>query len=271
MANILMSGCDYESLGKYLRKSFEAKGHRVFGIGLEGPEFEFDITAERETEALGADIFKKATDHFNAPVDIVFLHQGLTRMAWFEDFTVKDFSDLWKINCLTSFIVAREFVRQVQLEGAEAMQPGGYQYNDDQFLDRQGVWQPVLRRKLVFTGSIATSISLRNATGYVSAKGALESMMLNISKELAGRYPVTVLMVAPGGIKDSIMTREEIKMHAELRDWTHEEAVAYSLTSNTKRKGTFEEYEKIYNFALFEAPEYMTGSIIPVANALGVR
>jgi 3-oxoacyl-[acyl-carrier protein] reductase len=251
--NILMSGCDQDSVGRFMRTKLEEQGHGVVGFGLEGPEIQIDVCdMHTDLENVGAQIWREATEYFGAPIDCVFNHAGVTRLDWIEHHSVQDMLDLFKINCLMPYITSRELVRQIIWETDNGLRP---------------LEAP---RKIVNTCTIGTAISLRSSSGYIASKGALESLTKNMSKELAGRWPITVIGISPGGIIDTPMTETEKQGHMRTRDWTREQAEDYALTSNLGRKGTWEEVWAVVDFAINNAPEYMTGSIIKMPNGLGV-
>ncbi|MBU2711782.1 SDR family NAD(P)-dependent oxidoreductase [Zooshikella harenae] len=105
--------------------------------------------------------------------------------------------------------------------------------------------------RIVVVGSSASWVGSRDI-GYGIAKAGLNGLVLSLSKSFASRG-ITVLGVNPG-IFDSLMARN---VSAERQQYAIQ-------STHIKRAGQVEEIAKVVGYAALEAPDYMTGAILPV-------
>ncbi|MGI0119550.1 SDR family NAD(P)-dependent oxidoreductase [Zooshikella sp. RANM57] len=105
--------------------------------------------------------------------------------------------------------------------------------------------------RIVIVGSSASWVGSRDI-GYGVAKSGLNGLVISLSKSFAPRG-ITVLGVNPG-IFDSLMARN-----------VSTDRQQYAIQStHIKRAGQVEEIAKVVGYAALEAPDYMTGAILPV-------
>ncbi|WP_222937652.1 SDR family NAD(P)-dependent oxidoreductase [Spartinivicinus ruber] len=105
--------------------------------------------------------------------------------------------------------------------------------------------------RIVIVGSSASWVGSRDI-GYGIAKAGLNGLVISLSKSFAVQG-ITVLGVNPG-IFDSLMSRNV----------SVERQQCAIQSTHIKRAGQVEEIAKVVSYAAFEAPDYMTGAILPV-------
>ena len=249
--NIMMTGCS-QGVGAYMRDRLKEQGHQVFGMGLEGPDFAFDVCETIDlgfTETLRSRMFNSAVAYFGGPVDCVVNNSGITHIDWTEDHGIEKFIEIMNVNLVLPFITSKGLIRQVQFET----------------LSLRDTPKP---RRIVNTSSLGTRLSLRTSTAYTASKCGLEGLTRTLAKEVAGRYPITVLAVAPGSIEGTAMSEQVIDGLMRTRGFTREQAVKYG--DQNGRKASLEEVWKVFDFAINQAPDYMNGAVITMPNGLGV-
>src|SRR6185503_19811300 len=248
---ILMTGCS-RSIGAYIRERLLEQGHEVFGVGLGGPDFESDFNATYPEpysfeEELNH-IFDQAEASMGGPIDVLINNAGMTKIDFLENHSLGDFSAVLNVNLVAPFLFCREFARRVK---------------NDESVPRERL------RRIVNTSSMGTKISLRASPGYCASKAGLDALTKVLAKEFAGRLPVVVCSIAPGGIDDTEMKAQAIRELQRTRGMSEEQATKYFSQSPFGRGCTFEEVWKLYDFAVNSLPEQCSGTVLTMPGGMG--
>jgi len=262
---ILMTGCS-RSIGAYIRERLLEQGHAVFGVGLGGPNLEMDFNLEAHEplhyEEELSYVFNQAEDRLGGPIDVLINNAGMTKIDFLENHSLGDFSSVLNVNLVAPFLFCREFARRVK--------------NDEQTphqfypsVDRSGYLKGRLRR-IVNTSSMGTKISLRASPGYCASKAGLDALTKVFAKEFAGRLPIIICSIAPGGIDDTEMKAQAIRELQRTRGMSEEQATKYFSQSPFGRGCTFDEVWKLYDFAVNSLPEQCSGTVLTMPGGMGV-
>jgi len=107
------------------------------------------------------------------------------------------------------------------------------------------------RRRIVVVGSTAAHVGSRDL-GYAIAKAGLNGLVVSLSKALASRA-TTVIGVNPGVFDSPMSAAVSTARRAKAVRDTH-----------IQRRGTVDEIGNLVRYAAFEAPDYLTGSILNI-------
>ena len=107
------------------------------------------------------------------------------------------------------------------------------------------------KRRIVVVGSTAARVGSRDL-GYGIAKAGLNGLVVSLSKVLANRA-TTVIGINPGVF--------ESPMSAAASKARRDQAVNHT---HIRRAGTVDEIGNLVNYAAFEAPDYLTGTILNI-------
>jgi len=261
---ILMTGCS-RSIGAYIRERLLEQGHAVFGVGLGGPEFESDFNAtypepysmEQEVHH----VFDQAEAAMGGPIDGLINNAGMTKIDFLENHSLGDFSAVLNVNLVAPFLFCREFARRVKNEVSTEQTRTGQVRNEAVV---SGV------RRIVNTSSMGTKISLRASPGYCASKAGLDALTKVFAKEFAGRLPIVICSIAPGGIDDTEMKAQAIRELQRTRGMSEEQATKYFSQSPFGRGCTFDEVWKLYDFAVNSLPEQCSGTVLTMPGGMGV-
>lgn len=258
--NILFTGCS-SGFGKYVRECLIDQGHSVFGVGLDGPDLMIDFLSMKN-DLYGLEMFANktidsASKYFSDysigfRIDALINNAGITRMVWTPNHTVFDFNDVMFVNLMVPFALSQAFVKHVR----EFMKKG--ENNADYF------------HRIINTSSMGTKMALRTSPGYCASKTGLEAMSRTLAKEFAGRLPISVTCIAPGGVDDTEMVRKVIENLQTTRGMTEEEAEKYNRQSPLGRNMTHEEVWQMFNFMVNDAPLYLSGTTLYATGGMGI-
>jgi len=109
----------------------------------------------------------------------------------------------------------------------------------------------VAKKRIVLVGSTAAHVGSRDL-GYGIAKAGLNGLVVSLSKVLANRA-TTVIGINPGVF--------ESPMSAAASKARRDQAVNHT---HIRRAGTVDEIGNLVNYAAFEAPDYLTGTILNI-------
>ena len=109
----------------------------------------------------------------------------------------------------------------------------------------------IVNRRIVLVGSAAAHVGSRDL-GYGIAKAGLNGLVVSLSKVLATRA-TTVIGINPGVF--------ESPMSAAVSRARRDKAVQ---GTHIQRAGTVDEIGDLVRYAAFEAPEYLTGTILNI-------
>jgi 3-oxoacyl-[acyl-carrier protein] reductase len=109
----------------------------------------------------------------------------------------------------------------------------------------------IAKKRIVLVGSAAAHVGSRDL-GYAIAKAGLNGLVVSLSKVLASRA-TTVIGINPGVF--------ESPMSAAVSKARRNKAVQ---GTHIQRAGTVEEIGNLVRYAAFEAPEYLTGTIVNI-------
>lgn len=246
--NILLTGAG-SGLGASLRQMLLDQDHKVFGIGLKGPDMTMDFNSFSACSMLGniAEIFNRAEDALGGRVSALVNNAGRTFISPIDQHQDAEmFFRVMNVNLMMPYALSREMV-----------------------LRHAG--SPHLPFKIVNTCSMASKISMRHSAGYCASKAALEALTRQMAKELADNYNATVIGISPGAIEDTAMGSYAVRRLVEVRGMSSSEAMQYfHSASPLKRSMKHAEACAVFDFAINHAPQYMSGAIIPIPGACGI-
>jgi NAD(P)-dependent dehydrogenase (short-subunit alcohol dehydrogenase family) len=240
---ILLTGASY-GLGKHLRDDFLKAGHRVTGIGIEGPDVVCDFTnfcqPGRSQEILNV-IAERG------PYDIVINNAGTMRLSWFKHYKQQDLMESLYVNLVAPIMI----MQRVYLEQIFLSPPFG------------GFW------RFVNITSMAVKQPGRACVGYNASKAGLECAVRGLARELANNAFI-LSSVAPCIIEGTAMQERGMLHLIGARGMTPTEAEAYQTSNPLGRRASLEEIARVVKFAAFELPQAMSGTTLYVPAATGV-
>ncbi|MEQ8440652.1 MAG: SDR family oxidoreductase [Roseitalea porphyridii] len=220
-------GCDIAFSYRGDDAAAEALSAEIEAAGVQALGLKADMATEDGVLAL----FTAADGRFGR-LDHVVVNAGITgRIQRVEDMTADDIRSVVDLNVTGALLTAREAVRRLST-------------------DRGGKGGSI-----VFISSAAAWLGSPNEfVHYAGSKGAVNSMTIGLSKEVA-RAGVRVNAVAPGLIETDIHAAAGLPDRVErLKD-----AVPLG------RGGTAEEVAECVCWLLSDAARYVTGAVLPVS------
>lgn len=239
--NILMTGCS-RSVGATIREKLIAQGHDVFGMGIGGPDYEVDFLSDECPYEVGRKAFATYANYHGGSIDCLINNAGITRIDFLENHSIREFEDVLQVNLTWPFGLCKAF-----LESREHT-----------------------NSKIINVSSMGATLALRASPGYCASKAGLEMLTKGLAKEFAGRKKITVIGIAPGGIQNTAMIDFSIEELQRTRGMTEKEAIAYNAQSPMGRNMTHEELWEVFDFAVNDAPEYMSGTILKCTGGMGI-
>lgn len=252
--NILFTGCS-TGFGAHIREKLLEQGHRVFGVGVNGPDLEvnyLDYSFDR-LDNMAAGVLNQAEKHFQGTVHVLINNAGITHIEFQPRHSTNDFAKVMHVNLFAAYALSRRFIHHAE-ENVELGIPD--------------TWLPFYR--MIHTSSMGARQALRASPGYCASKAGIEAMSRTFARELAGKLPITSVAVAPGGVDGTEMMKQVVRSLMETRGMSEQEAIAYSRPSPLGRNCTYEELWQVYNFAVNSCPEYMSGTVLQMSGALGI-
>lgn len=236
---ILMTGCS-SGFGATVRKKLMEQGHRVLGVGLGGPDIEWDF---RQKVGVEIWVHKLLSDY--GPFDCLISNAGMSHIDFLEKHGSDQFMDVLNVNLVAPYTFTRCFVMSL---------PTG---------------QPA---KVIYTTSMGAVQGLTGSPGYCASKAGLEAMIRTLSREAAGRQlPVGFYGIAPGIVEGTKLNDYVIERLQSVRGMTKEEAIKYSRSmSPLGRPCTHEEVWNLFDYVVNKASMYETGSIYRMPGGAGI-
>lgn len=244
--NIFMTGCS-SGVGAVVRENLLKQGHRVYGVGLDGPDAKVDLRYFSPLEARKL----LRTSFPDEVVHVLINNAGITNIDFMEKHEHLAFTEVLGVNLVAPFILTSEWFKLVHIQAHR------WPTNCSAF-------------RVIHTTSMATQIALRGSPGYCASKAGLEAFSAVCSKEWAGKYPILSLCVAPCTIDDTQMSGQVVEDLKRTRGMSEEEAQKYSRQSPFRRNATKDEVWKLFDFAVNSAPLMMSGSVLRMSAAMGV-
>ncbi len=243
--NILMTGCG-TSVGAYIRDQINGYAYEeshVFGVGMHGPDFYADFESEDSAHILAEDAFDRAASHFGGRIDALVLNAGITHIDFVRDHSPADFERVVRMNLVIPYAFAQQMCERA-----------------------------TRIHRIVFISSMGAHKALRASPGYVASKCGLEGLAKVISKEYAGNFPSVIpIVVAPAAITCTGMTEQVINEVVRTRNIPHRRARDEVYNSTPMgRPMTHEEVWAMVRFALYDAPEYMSGAVLTAPGGIGI-
>jgi 3-oxoacyl-[acyl-carrier protein] reductase len=247
--NILFTGCT-TGFGKRIKLGLEAQGHKIFGVGLQGPDFFYDfakIGVEGHPDNWVESVYTQAEEALG-PIDCLINNAGITAIDFTAQHELHNFQEVLFVNLTIPWMLSKGLV-------ARACNLGYGEYP----------------KRIINTSSMGATVALRGSPGYCASKAGLEAITKVMAKELAGTIsPFIICAIAPGGVDDTGMQRYAEQELVRTRGFTPEKAAVYNRQSPLGRNMTHEEVWKIFDFAVNHIPEYMTGTILKCAGGMGI-
>ena len=189
-ATALLAGARGWNVGvNYVRdaSAAEATVDEVQKAGGKAMKLKYDITKESEVE----EMFKHHETHFG-PLNGVVINAGITARALpIAEFTTERLRKVLDTNIWGSYLCAREASRRLQASKSD-------------------------NKNIVFVSSIASKLGSPNEyVDYAGSKGAIDSLTIGLSKELAPKG-IRVNCVRPGIIKTDIHDYSGVPNRAEI-------------------------------------------------------
>lgn len=245
--NILMTGCS-SSVGGCVRERLQDKGHSVFGVGLGGPNFDYDFLDRTvQPEVMVSSCFSDAKQYFSGDIDALVLNAGITRIDFLPLHEYEDFTDVLHVNLTMPFLFCREFIRHL--------------------IDRRETGNR--RYRIVASSSMGASETLRASPGYCASKAGLEAMIKVIAKENAGKLPLVASCLAFAGIQGTDMIKQVASEMQRTRGMSEHEAHRYAENNSFGRNMLYEEVWKMFEYALEEMPVFCSGTVLTVPGGSG--
>ncbi len=254
--NILITGAG-SGIGARLYSGFREMGHNVFGVGMNGPDREVNFCKKTHDFLPVGTLFNRAEEAFMGPVDTLILNAGISHLDYVENHPLVAFENVISVNLVAPFIFISEFMRRIIGYGNPEDENYPYSPNFDDY-------------RVIATTSQCTDIALRGCPAYNASKAGLEHMMRGLAKEKANVLPVSFFCVSPGGVEDTAIWNYAYEKLQKMRGMTPEEALAYNRQSPLGRNCTLDEVFDVYNFAVNDAPKYMSGTVLRMSGAMGV-
>lgn len=237
--NILMTGCS-RSVGLTTKVLLESKGHKVFGIGLGGPDFEIDLIelARSKDDIVSAHkLFDAAEIETGAKIDVLINNAGMTRINWIESFPDEDWNDVMDLNLKVPFLLTREFIK------------------------RNLTVEPDDDLRVINVCSMAARYALRASVSYNCSKAGLAMMTKQLAKECANRHKqFSFFAVSPNIIEGTSMFQQSILELQRTRNMTREEAEKYVLQVPFGRPCFQSEVADTILWTVEGTPKFSTGA-----------
>lgn len=255
--NIVMLGAG-SSVGNLIYKNLAEQGHSITGVGLDGPNIPADFLEydAYEMADLWDRVERETLSMTGTPIDTLIINSGITRINPIEDHTMSDFDDVVRLNMYIPFAMIKGFIKHVK-DSIKCPDEAGL----ITFGERHA--------KVIYTSSMGVHNGLRHSPGYVASKAGVEALMRSLSRELA-EDPFTFLTVAPGSVSNTNMINQVAERMQEVRDMSYREAFNYIANGTPmKRMMCHEEVWKIFDFAVNQAPQYMSGTTLKCPGGTG--
>jgi 2-dehydro-3-deoxy-D-gluconate 5-dehydrogenase len=235
----LVTGCR-RGIGKAMSIALAEAGADVVGVSANLPSAGSDV--EQAVKALGRDFKAYTCDFANRddvyefiarvkaecpPIDILVNNAGMVRNNPVEAFTDADWDAVLEVNLTASFILSREF-------GKDMIRRGG--------------------GKIIYTASLLTFQGGVTASSYAASKGGIGQITKALSNEWASKG-IQVNAIAPGYIETDIA--------ADLTN----DPVTYKEFQNRIPLGRWGQPEDIMGTVVYlasAASDYVTGEILLV-------
>lgn len=169
--------------------------------------------------------FIKSREKLFSEASILVNNAGQRYRKAIEDIEPKQMEELFRVNVITPFILAKSCVHGMKLR-------------------KSG--------KIINVSSILGKSGLNSLSGYSATKGAIDSMTRALSVELAP-FSIQVNAIAPGFCKTSYYDKFQTnkQLHAEI-----------SKKIPLHRWGELDELNGLLDFLIFGRSDYMTGQVI---------
>ena len=174
---------------------------------------------------------------------VLINNAGVNELTWIKDITQGNIEDHFSVNLNAPILLMSEVARLVD--------------QHSKLLDEGEC------ARIINVGSISGWTPQRCSLLYGATKAALHMATRSAARELAPK--IVVMAMAPGCIEDTHMTENVRTQVCDQRGWTRSEARAYDMVYQPMgRYSNTDEMLKVLTFLAYEAPPYMTGSIVPV-------
>lgn len=239
--NIFMTGGG-SSVGAYMRDKLHAMGHKTFIVGLDGPDVKMDLVDMDERRA--DDIVDEARMMFDDHIDAALFNAGMLQVEHFTKVSENDWYRVIQVNLHASVMLTKALL--------------------DAYDERVRSVHPM---RFVYTVSLAARRAMRFAASYCASKAGLSLFMKSMAREYchlkSEMYPDRLRFaffgVSPSIIEGSGMRLNHQESYARCTNTPLEEVKKGFVKAPIGRGCTFDEVWKVVKFALFDAPDYMTG------------
>lgn len=232
---IIVTGAS-SGIGKQIYEDLKALRHEPFGVGIGGPDLDISFDPNSVDESRLIKRVYGGGHTFDALVNCA----GTIQLAALPMHKPWMFHEVLWINLHIPYVLSHGFITQ------------------------GSAWTG----RIVNISSMAVVQPGRECPGYSASKAGLEAMTRAMAKEFGGGR-ITFACVAPGSVGGTEMDlkgKEWLKIYRGM-DETSAQAYVNGLFG---RQITPAEVSKVVQFALFDMPETMTGTILRMPAASGL-
>lgn len=230
--NVIVVGCGNEKgMGNYFRQQLLNDGHKVFGVGNSGPDFKTDFLNAINYEA----IIAKAKGYFGSKPDALLNNVGTLKFEFIKNFNGIHYAEEMALNFFTPVALTQEFAK-VNPEG-----------------------------RIVNISSMAAFQSFRGHAAYCASKAALEAWCGVFARETK----TFIACVAPASVEGTPMIETSIEANKSAYGLNDEDAAKRTHLPVGRSILKSEVWDTV-KFALFDAPQSMSGSVLRFPAGSGV-
>lgn len=214
----------------------------ITGSNWEGSIGERIVRACRRADHIVETFHADIRDQINIdvqPYDTLIMCHGVTELEWFEDISMDRVQEIFDVNVVGSYRMARKFVKQT--------------INED------------YRKRIIMIGSMAHRMVLNGSAAYCASKAALAMLGRCMAWELAPKG-YDVFVIHPSNTRGTPMTEETIKglmryrglSRAAAEAYWNDSPIRYSMLSTT-------EISELVLFLIGPHSSYLSGAQLELA------
>ena len=260
--NIFLTGAG-SGIGAHLYAGLREAGHRVFGVGLNGPDLRVNLLQNedlRPSTGTMAQALNKAWEKMGS-VDAVLCNAGL----YTPQKLAEAGGDHWLHN---RKIIALNL--EVPLELTRVWWDRCLAFHDEDAPPPGGLY------RMLYTGSMASALPMRHSAAYNASKAGLIAAMRGYAREItppadaAGPRPF-LGVINPGWVAGTEMDKGAYQGLMDLTGMDADEAREYMISKTPLRRPvTTDEVTRAFLAAL-ELPEACSGLCLDMPSASGQR
>lgn len=178
------------------------------------------------SSVVGAEYAVSSAEEISGPIDILINSAGINVRQRFLEVTEEALREVFEINVFGLYFMCQAFAKRMVANG------------------RNG--------RIINVSSIASKYALGDRSVYESSKASVDRITQSLAYELAP-FAITVNAVAPGLVETAMTVREDSS------------DIAHRVRNIPMgRVGNAEEIASVVRYFAIEAPNYVTGTILPI-------